>query len=336
MDKLREPRDLHIARTAFALTFWALPVSALFFANVLPWWAAFFWLPLFFAKTAGRYTLMLHAICHRPLYKPEYAYLEGWVPYVLGPFWGQTPGSFYAHHIGMHHPENNLAEDLSTTMPYQRDTLAGFVHYWARFFFVGTVHLIRYFRQRERDALLYRFVRGEVAWYVGVAVLLWLNTGAAMVVFVVPFVLMRFFMMMGNWGQHAFVDERYANSGYGNSTCIINVKYNHMCLNDGYHVVHHLKATMHWTEMPTWYLDNIEEFGKHDALVFDGISGNQEVWWLLMTQQWERLASAVVDLPGAPVRTLEQKVAWLQHRARHRMGAVRGIFELAPPPPVAA
>jgi hypothetical protein len=60
------------------------------------------------------------------------------------------------------------------------------------------------------------------------------------------------------------------------------------------------------------------------------------VWWLLMTQQWERLASAVVDLPGAPVRTLEQKVAWLQHRARHRMGTVRGIFELAPPPPLTA
>ena len=29
---------------------------------------------------------------------------------------GQSPGTYYAHHIGMHHPEENLEADASTTI----------------------------------------------------------------------------------------------------------------------------------------------------------------------------------------------------------------------------
>ena len=31
----------------------------------------------------------------------------------------------------MHHPENNLQEDKSTTMPYQRDSMRSFLAYFS-------------------------------------------------------------------------------------------------------------------------------------------------------------------------------------------------------------
>lgn len=330
--RLRDPRDLHFVRVSAVLSAVVMSVGALFALGVLPLWLGPVWVLLMFQQMAGRFTLMLHAVCHRPLFKREHGWMEAYIPWVLGPFFGHTPGSFYVHHVGMHHPENNLAEDLSSTMGYRRDEVGQFVHYWARFFFVGTLHLYRYLSHRRRDALARRFVRGELSWLVGVAALLLLAPGPTLVVFVLPFLLIRVFMMTGNWAQHAFVAPDRPDDACGNSTCLINVPYNHKCYNDGYHVVHHIKATLHWTEMAKWYQDHLDELGARDALVFDGLGNNQTVWWCLMTQQWDKLASHVVDLPGAPVRDHAAKVAWLQERVRTPIGVPRGVLELAPAP----
>jgi hypothetical protein len=49
-----------------------------------------------------------------------------------------------------------------------------------------------------------------------------------------------------------------------------------------------------------------------------------------MTQQWERLANHVVDLPGAPARTLDDKVDWLQARTRRHLSHPRGFLSFEP------
>jgi fatty acid desaturase len=329
---LRDPRDLVFLRVAAALSALVLPVAALFFSGVLPAWAGALWIPVLFGLGAGRFTLMLHAVCHRPLFKREHAWLEHYIPWVLGPFFGQTPDSFYVHHMGMHHPENNEADDLSCTLGYQRDRFAHFLHYWARFFFVGYGHLVRYLVHRKRTKLWRTFVRGELSWLAAVSVLLYVAPGPTCAVFVGPFLMIRWFMMAGNWAQHAFVDVEQPGNAWRNSTCLLNVPYNHKSYNDGYHIVHHLKPSLHWSEMARWYLDHLDEAGQQDAVVFDGLGNNQTVWWCLMTQQWDRLATHLVDLPGAPVRDHAEKVAWLQARVRRRSGVPLGLFELAAAP----
>lgn len=330
--RLRDPRDLHFCRVSAKLAVPLFTMAALYYAEVLPVWTVVLWMPMLFTQIAGRYTLMLHAVCHRAMFRKEDWLLEAVIPWVLGPFVGHTPGSFYAHHIGMHHPENNLGEDLSTTMPYRRDHLPSFFHYWARFFFAGQLHLWRYLHQRRRDAIARRWLLGEGTWFVVMVGLLAWAPGPTFAVFVLPFLLIRFFMMTGNWSQHAFVDPDRPGSAYGNSTCLINIRYNHVSYNDGYHVVHHLKPNLHWTEMAAWYHDRLDTFGAEDALVFDGLGNNQVVWWCLMTGDYDRLARHVVDLPGAPVRSHEEKVAWLQRRVRTPIGHRRGLLELAPAP----
>ncbi|WP_090601813.1 hypothetical protein [Parapedobacter koreensis] len=42
-------------------------------------------------------------------------------------FFGHMADTYYAHHVGMHHAENNLKDDKSSTMSYQRDSLKSFL-----------------------------------------------------------------------------------------------------------------------------------------------------------------------------------------------------------------
>lgn len=329
--RLKDERDLKFVRISMLLSVTMVPISLSFFFWDFPWWLAAIWVPLLFAKGVGRYSLMLHAVSHRPIFKRDHKWMEYYIPWVLGPFTGHTPTSFYVHHMGMHHPENNLETDQSTTLPYQRDRFGDFMHYWTRFFFFGYTHLYRYLRIRNRKKLIRKFVIGEVAYLVTMATLLAINWQGALVAFILPILILRVVMMTGNWSQHAFVDVDDPNNCYRNSTCLINANYNHNCYNDGYHIVHHIKPAMHWTEMATWFEDNLEEFGKQDAVVFDGLGNNQVVWWCLMRQDWDRLARHVMDLPGAPVRTHEEKIAWLQDRVRRRGGDKRGLLEMEQP-----
>src|SRR5262245_53373806 len=44
-----------------------------------------------------RFTLMLHCTSHRQLFKSEYGYLNKLVPWLIAPFFGQTPNTYFAH-----------------------------------------------------------------------------------------------------------------------------------------------------------------------------------------------------------------------------------------------
>ena len=136
--RIRDERDLLFVHraTAISLTVWPLAVGMFLLPPWVTWLLAVPYLAFVFVRWGAAFTLMLHAVCHRPLFRREHAAWERWIPWLIGPFLGHTPSSFYVHHIGMHHPENNLEADLSCTLAYQRDELAHFLHYWARFFWV--------------------------------------------------------------------------------------------------------------------------------------------------------------------------------------------------------
>lgn len=328
--RLRDPRDLYFVRLALRMGLVHLPVAVAMFLWDPPLWTAPIYL-LFLATThLGPYTLMLHAVVHRPLFRREAAWMETFIPWVLGPIFGQTPGSFHVHHVGMHHRENNTHDDLSGTTGYRRDSLLDFLDYWATFFFQGHRRLLRYLGARRRPALARRFIAGEMSWLVAVVALGVVDWRATTIVLVTPLVAMRVLMMAGNWAQHAFVDVSQPDNVYRNSTCLVNAYYNRHCHNDGYHIVHHLAPGMHWSEMPRWFEAHLATFGAEDAVVFDGLASNQAVFWCLMRQQWGRLADAMVDLPGAPVRTRDEKIAFLQARVRTRAAAPTAVTVTSP------
>jgi hypothetical protein len=79
--------------------------------------------------------------------------------------------------------------------------------------------------------------------------------------------------------------------------------------------VHHVVPRCHWTEHPVEFERNLDEYGRNDAVVLQGVDFFQ-VWLLLMTGGWDRLARAFVRLPGAPERTHDEVVAFLRARVR--------------------
>ncbi len=335
MRLLRDPRDLLFIRVMAVVSAILLPLAT--FVFLLPPWGvaavAVPYLAFVFLNFGGRYGLMLHANGHRPIFRREWRFLSNYVPFVLGPFLGHTPTSFAAHHMWMHHAENNMLGDGSSTMPYRRDHFPHFLHYWFRFFAFGHMHLIRYLWLRGRTKTVFRFIGGELFWLGLVAVALWVNWAAALLVFVVPMLMMRWLMMAGNWSQHAFINMDDPDSGWHNSTCLTNTRYNHKCYNDGYHIIHHLKPAMHYTEMAQWYDDHIDQFREHDCLVFDGIADNQAIWFLLMTKNYDKLARHMVELVP---RSHEEKVAYLQTRVRTQKGTIPSLFWLESPANVQA
>lgn len=290
---LNDPRDASIARMVLLMTaVEAAGATALYVS--FSWPLAVLYSAVNFVFFITPYTLLLHNVSHRPLFK-RWTWANFYVSNILGMVYGQSPFTYASHHLGMHHAEGNLEGDLSSTMKYERDNFVHWLRYWARFFFLGTYELPKYHFARKHYALGFKALFGELFFLLLVGSLLVWNWQPTFVVFVLPFMLMRLAMMMGNWGQHAFVDPKAPDNDFVSSITCINTRYNKTCFNDGYHIGHHLKANRHWTELPGDFLSNAERYAKEEALVFDGIDFFQ-VWVLLMVRRYDILAKHVVPL----------------------------------------
>jgi len=313
---INDPRDVPFVALSLTASVCLFPAAAyLFYLRTFPWWYAAIYLPFLFLVFVDRFILMLHNTSHRQLFKKKYRILNSYIPWVLGPFHGESPETYFAHHVGMHHPENNLEPDLSSTMRYRRDSLGHFLVYFFRFFFGGIIELSRYFIQRRRYALLRRMLIGELSFFAIVIALSFYSWEATLVVFIAPFLIVRFLMMAGNWGQHAFIDGASPENCYRNSITCIDSRYNRRCFNDGYHIGHHLKATMHWTEMPGDFARNVGTYARERALVLQNTDFFM-VWVFLVTKQYRRLARDYVHLGDGPRPSVDEIVALMKERVQ--------------------
>jgi hypothetical protein len=315
MRYLNDERDLPFIWLSLAMTAVLVPFAVVLFATDLAyWWLAPVYWAVLFGAFFDRYILMLHNTSHRRLFKRKYKVFNHYIPWVLGPFCGETPETYFVHHMTMHHAEGNMPDDLSSTMPYQRDDWRHFFVYWARFFFFVLPEMARYQLKRGRRTVLRRLLVGELGYYAVMIGLAFISWKATLVVFIVPFLLARFLMMCGNWGQHAFVDADDPANSYKNSITCINTAYNRRCFNDGYHIGHHVTANRHWTDMPRDFLDNRATYVKEDAVVFEGIDFFM-VWAFLMLRRYDWLAERFVELRDEP-RSKEEIIALLKRRTR--------------------
>ena len=325
---INDGRDVPFLRLAAGLTLTVFPAAAyLYWPGNFRWWLAIpYWLWVL-GVNLGPFVLMLHNTSHRRLFKRRYDWLNQYIPWVLGPFFGETPGSYFAHHVGMHHAEENLPSDLSSTMRYQRDSLADFLRYFGRFFFGCAVELPRYFARRRRRRLMRMSLVGESTGLILAAALALIDWRATVVVFAVPFLVVRFAMMAGNWGQHAFIDAADPGNAMKNSISCINASYNRRCFNDGYHIGHHLQPTRHWTEMPADLLASRAKYAAAGALVFHGIDFFR-VWLWLMLKRYDWLARHMVSLDAA-ARPEAERIELLRLRTRRITDGAAAAPELA-------
>ena len=315
LDFIRDPRDLPFVDLILKITFLVIPYALylLMHPHLSGWWILpYYALAGFFL---GPYILMLHNTSHRPFWKNKFDSFNFYIPWVLGPFMGQTPETYFAHHIGMHHPENNMKDDLSSTLAYRRDKFSDFLKYFFRILFFSHYDLSKYFLDRKRNKLFTKISIGELGFYLMVFMLCFWNLKFALLIFVVPVLFTRFMMMNGNWAQHAFVDSKDPENSYKNSITCINSLYNRRCFNDGYHIEHHLKPSAHWTEMPKNFQENLSTYAQQDAVVFKHIDYFQ-IWIYLMLKKYDKLADYFVDL-GNNKRSHAEIVEFLKARSQH-------------------
>ncbi len=317
---LRDRRDIPLLRLIIVLLLVQVPAAVvLFLVPSIPWWGAALYLVVTLAGFLPPFTLMLHNVSHRSVFRPRFKFLMPVIHWVVGPLFGQSPGTYAAHHIGMHHIEGNLAADLSSTLRFQRDSLWDFGRYLGRFLSVGLGELLFYFRARGRSRLFYRTLVGELSFFAAMGFLVWLNPVAGLVVIVIPWIVSRSAMMAGNWGQHAFIDTAQPDNIYRNSITCIETGYNDRCFNDGYHIGHHLEPTLHWSEMRTSFERDRPKYAAEGALVFRGVD-YFAIWVLLMAKRYDVLARRVVQLGPEPVPLAEVE-AMLRLRTRAAVAA---------------
>ena len=308
---IREKRDVAIFSALVRLSVLMPSAAALIYlfpGNLYP---VLFYFVCFLAFL-GPYTLMLHNMSHRPTFKPGFGFFNVWAHAVLGIFFGHTPGTYYTHHIGMHHPENNMDEDLSSTIRYKRDNFLHFLHYYITFNVFGIVTLSAYFIRKKRYNFLVRTIVGELCWFALVAGVWMLNSWAAIFVLIVPVLATRFLLMAGNWTQHAFVDAEDPENPYLNSISFIDSVYNKRCFNDGYHIGHHVNAGRHFLDMPNDFIRNLKLYKKHKAIVFRKLD-YFIIWFLLMTHSYTLLARYFVDL-GDKKMSKDEIIALMKSR----------------------
>lgn len=172
----------------------------------------------------GAYTLMMHQHIHmRGVLQKQYALFDHLFPYITDPLMGHTWNSYYYHHVKHHHVEGNGPGDLSSTMSYQRDSAMHFLHYVGRFLLLVWIELPLYFISRKRYVLGAKALLWESSTYCFLYSAYRYHPQAATCVLILPFVLMRLGLMIGNWGQHAFVDNEEPDSDYRSSITLIDV-----------------------------------------------------------------------------------------------------------------
>lgn len=312
---LRDIRDLAFIRLGAQASLVLLP-GALLIYLLPPWLAAllappYWW--LLYARFGGPVMLMVHALFHRKAFTGPGRWIDRYLRHLLPMLYGLQPFAYHPQHMIMHHVENNRWADLSTTFGYRRDHWPDFLRYWLRFMGRDNLLLARYLKQRGHHRVLKRFLLGSIAWLLAVGGLTVIAPMATLIVFVIPYVLTRFFLMAGNWAQHAFVNPDESDPRLGHSTILVNASQNQRCFNDGYHAVHHRHPGMHWTEMSASFQREWQHYAGQRVLVFDGIPNNQVIWWCLMRGDFAFLASHLADFGWLP-KSQQERILLLKHR----------------------
>ncbi|KAL4868731.1 hypothetical protein BDV12DRAFT_95454 [Aspergillus spectabilis] len=281
----------------------------------------------------GTYTLMMHQHIHmggilRKSKSPTAVTLfDNIFPYITNPLMGHTWNSYYYHHVKHHHVEANGPDDLSSTIRYQRDSLPDFLAYVGRFFFLIWAELPLYFYRKGKPSLAAKAAFWEIANYVALVVL-WRhgNWKPTLFVFILPLVQLRVGLMVGNWGQHAFVDEVDPNSDFRSSITLIDVASNRFCYNDGYHTSHHLNPLRHWRDHPVSLLQQKARYAEEGALVFRNIDYIM-ITVRLLRKEYDYLAKCLVPMGAQVGMSLAERAEMLRRKTRRfSEGDVKGKF----------
>ncbi len=223
-----------VVTTATLIIQWSLPSFNIFL----------FLLSLYLAVATA---VIAHNHNHVSIWKAKW--LNVLTDYWLTLFYGFPAFGWIPTHNKNHHKLNNKDGDYTITYRYsEKNNLITLLSYPTISSYFQQTPIYAYLgelrRTNKTDFFLYLMQYVVLAAYViGLLLIDWQK---ALLFVVVPQQFALYMIMIFNYVQHVHADEE---SEYSHSRNFLGWT-NQMLFNNGYHTIHHIRASIHWSELP--------------------------------------------------------------------------------------
>ena len=236
-------------------------------------------------------------------------YLE----FFLGYFYGNIPELGRTAHVCLHHRENAGFDDTRNTMGYDRTSRLDFLCYMAdNIWTVLGIAPYTYFRAKGDEKNRKRMLRGMLCYYAYFAAVFIYDWRIGILYVLVPILCMNFINAITAWVQHAFCDPERPDDYFANTVTVVD-EVNFM--NEGFHLCHHHRSSLHWTEMPVHFERLRDRMKEAGSLVFRDLDFFGLFLELTLLRRMDVLAEKLV--PWDPMNH-EQRLALLSKRTSLR------------------
>lgn len=205
------------------------------------------WAALWIVSLAARSIAPVHHHCHSHRRTYRYSVFNHAYDLVLMLAAGNTTAVWELQHVlGHHQAYLEPAADPAGTTRFGGGPLQRIIFTIAGDFcsFGDSIAVAR--RQREPGWWVARLVSQQAAQLVVLAALIYWNPRAALSFFVIPWIILRWFVFYYSYSQHHGAPNHDVYSGSITRFGWTNAVF----LNVGHHTAHHEKPTLHWTLLP--------------------------------------------------------------------------------------
>ena len=318
---LQDPRDTPALRLMVSLSLTAVPIFAIQLILGKPrlLLVIAFYLSLYGVKFQ-RFVRMFsasHVEAHRRhgYFSERYDKVFGrYLEFFLGYLYGNAPELGRTAHVCLHHRENSGPDDTRTNRGYDRTSRLDFLRYLSdNIWTVLGLAPCAYFKARGDEKNRRRMLWGMTRYYAYFAAVFIYDWRIGVLYVLVPLLCMNFINAITAWVQHAFCDPDNPEDYFANTVTVVDeVNF----LNEGYHLCHHHRASLHWTEMPVHYERIRDRMREAGSLVFRDLDFLGLFLELTLFHRMDVLAEKLV--PWEPMNH-EQKLALLVKRTTLRI-----------------
>jgi fatty acid desaturase len=255
-----------------------------------------------------------HMEAHRPqgYFSEKYDRFFGrYVEFFLGYFYGDLPELGRTVHVRLHHKENGGPDDNASTNGYDRTRPLHFFWYlsdniWTALGFAPYA----YFKARGDEKNRSRMIWGITRYFIYFGAVFVYDWRIGIVYVLVPLLSMNFIMAITSWVQHAFCDPEHPDDYFA---CTVTIFDELNFMNEGYHLCHHHRSSLHWAELPAHQECIRDKMKVSGSLVFRDLDFMELFIELTLLRRMDVLANKLV--PWEPMKH-EQKLALLAKRTK--------------------